>query len=96
MAPIRHVSHAIKTVPDSLSGGVQKIFTKVQFVINACTVRVGGVLRVSDALFTRSVFLFKEFYTVKWNPVFLCLYTYIEIALLTFVCIIISSARAET
>ncbi|CAH3124187.1 unnamed protein product [Pocillopora meandrina] len=28
VAPIRHVSHAIKTVPDSLSGGVQKIFTK--------------------------------------------------------------------
>lgn len=28
VAPIRHVSHAIKTVPDSLSGGVHKIFTK--------------------------------------------------------------------
>ncbi|XP_068670390.1 sorting nexin-13-like isoform X2 [Montipora foliosa] len=28
VAPIRQVSHAIKTVPDSLSGGVQKIFTK--------------------------------------------------------------------
>lgn len=96
MAPIRHVSHAIKTVPDSLSGGVQKIFTKVQFVICACKVRVGRALSVSDALFTRSVLLFKEFYTVKWNPVFLTLYTYIKIALLTFVCIIMSSARAET
>ena len=31
VAPIRQVSHAIKTVPDSLSGGVQKIFTKVNF-----------------------------------------------------------------
>lgn len=28
VAPIRQVSHAIKTVPDSLSGGVHKIFTK--------------------------------------------------------------------
>lgn len=28
VAPIRHVSHAFKTVPDSLSGGVHKIFTK--------------------------------------------------------------------
>lgn len=32
MAPIRHVSHAFKTVPDSLSGGVHKIFTKVQLI----------------------------------------------------------------
>lgn len=53
MAPIRHVSHAIKTVPDSLSGGVQKIFTKVGSIHPLCTFKkmcVDTLLLIINAL----------------------------------------------